>query len=140
MSNVKLLILGCCSLLHFSICTCLSVVVCFILKSLTSMSCKTFWKLFFPSIWIPTFRKLCYGHCNNFINTIFQKGICQISYIIPWAITSPVTTKYTWMWLRNFWNHFFFLIEPSFIINNLFGDYDNLYPKWMVYKLTQNIL
>ena len=74
--------------------------------------------IFLHSIWIPTFSKLCYSHWIDFINTIFQKGIWQIFCIKAWAITSLVTTKYTWTWLRNFWNHFIFLIDPSFIRNS----------------------
>ena len=74
--------------------------------------------IFLHSIWISTFSELCYWHCNDFINTMFQKGICQLFCIISWAITSSVTTKCTWMWLRNFRNHFFFLIDSSFISNS----------------------
>ena len=41
------LILGHSSLISFFICTCLSVVICFILISLASMPCKTFWRPYF---------------------------------------------------------------------------------------------
>ena len=74
--------------------------------------------IFLHYIWIPTFSKLCYWHCNNFINSLFKKDICQIFCVMPWAITSSVNTKNTRMWLQNFQNHFFFLIDPSSIENS----------------------
>ena len=73
--------------------------------------------IFLHCIWIPTFSKLCYWHCNNFINSLFEKDICQIFCVMPWAITSSVNTKNTRMWLQNFQNHFF-LIDPSSIENS----------------------
>ena len=89
--------------LHMSVCCNL---FCFNISGLCVMQ-NLLKAIFLHSISIPTFSKLCYWHCNNFINTIFQEGIYQIFYIMPWAITSSFTTKYTWMWLDNFRNHLF---------------------------------
>ena len=99
--------------LHMPVCCNMS---CINISGLHTM--QNFLKtIFLHSIWILTSIKLCYWHCNDFINTMLQKGTCQIFCIMPWAITSSVTNKHTWMWLPNFWNHFFFLIDPSFISN-----------------------
>ena len=52
----------CCNLFHINI------------SSLHAM--QNFLKtILFHSIWIPTFSKLCYWICNDFIGTMFQKGI-----------------------------------------------------------------
>ena len=57
------LILGCSSLISFFICTCLSVVICFILISLASMPCKTFWKPYFSILFE-------FPHSVNYITDI----------------------------------------------------------------------
>ena len=57
------LILGHSSFINFFICTCLSVVICFILISLASMPCKTFWKPYFSILFE-------FPHSVNYITDI----------------------------------------------------------------------
>ena len=87
------LILGHSSLINFFICTCLSVVICFILISLASMPCKTFWKPYFSILFE-------FPHSVNYITDIAtillilcSKNVYAKFCIMPRAITSSVTTK-----------------------------------------------
>ena len=81
----------CCNLFHINI------------SSLHAI--KTFWKLYFSILFE-------FPHSVNRVTEFVT-----ILLVLCSKKVYSVTTNYTWLWLQNFRNHFFFLIDPSFISN-----------------------